>query len=349
MTSALFKVVTLALIIIANTACNDFTKSPYPTISFQPISSMPDKGRASAVAWSIDGKGYVALGRTKDKSIIKTSTRKQLNDCWSYDPKSNKWTRMADFPDTPRVKAIAAVVNEKAYVGLGYNLEKNFSTDGGNNNPANLRHFWSYDPSTNKWTRMADFPSSASNACVSAVINDEIFVVSGFDGIFFTKEIWSYNCTTNTWREHKKGEYWGPRSNPIFLASKNHIYLGTGYRGNTYNDWWQYFPENETWIRRKKMPDEGRTSGLGFTINERFFVATGRHPGGDMTGGKLFNDVIEYNPDKDEWYERGFIPDGGRENAVCFIINDTAYIGCGENSVLNDEECVLNNFWKFKP
>jgi N-acetylneuraminic acid mutarotase len=68
-----------------------------------------------------------------------------------------------------------------------------------------------------------------------------------------------------------------------------------------------------------------------------------------MTGGKLFNDVIEYNPDKDEWYERGFIPDGGRENAVCFIINDTAYIGCGENSVLNDEECVLNNFWKFKP
>ncbi len=344
-----FKIITSALIVFATVACNDYSKSPYPSISFQSISSMPDNGRASAVAWSIDGKGYVALGRSNEKSKIKGGARTQLRDCWSYDPTTDQWTRIADFPDTPRVKAIAAVVNRKAYVGLGYDIEKIFSTDGGDNKPANLRHFWCYDPTTNKWTQMADFPSSASNACVSAVINNEIFIASGFDGTRFTKEFWSYNTLANKWTEHTKGGYWSPRSSPVFISNNKHTFFGTGFMGNIFNDWWEYLPDSKTWKRRKSMPDNGRTNGLGFSVGERFFVSTGRHTGGDLTGGKLFSDLVEYDVNKDAWYNRGVLPDGGRENAVSFVINDTVYIGCGENSVLNDENQVLKNFWKFNP
>ena len=136
-----FKVIAYALIVLATVACNDYSKSPYPSISFQSISSMPDNGRASAVAWSIDGKGYVALGRTKNGT--------QLNDCWQFDPADNTWKKMADYPDTARVKAIAQVVKGKVYVGLGFDLRKQ---NGENNVKGNLRGLRSYDPITNSWS-----------------------------------------------------------------------------------------------------------------------------------------------------------------------------------------------------
>jgi N-acetylneuraminic acid mutarotase len=329
----------MILLILLATSCDEFAPSPYPTITFQSVAPMPDKGRASAVAWTIDGYGYVALGRTMNLA--------QLNDCWQYNPASDSWTKMADYPDTARVKAIAAVVNGKAYVGLGFNLK---FENGENNVKGNLKGLRSYDPKTNTWSApLAYFPSVASDACVSAVIGNDIYVLSGFNGGGFMKEVWSYNTVSNTWKKHKDGLYWHARSNAVCLAGDNHFYFGTGYDCKSLNDWWEYYPESETWKQRNAMPDEGRVNALAFSFGDRYFIATGRHMGGDMTGGKLFSDIIEYNPAKDVWYKRGNLPDGGRENAVYFTINGTVYIGAGENSVLYSNTSVLNGFWKCNP
>ena len=81
---------------------------------YEVITSLPGNGRSAAVAFAINGKGYVALGRD--------SLGIALNDCWEFDPQTNLWSQKDSFPGTPRVKAMATVVNGKAYVGLRNNF-----------------------------------------------------------------------------------------------------------------------------------------------------------------------------------------------------------------------------------
>jgi len=319
------------LLFILTCSCNS-DDSPYPKIIFEKQASLSGNGRSSAVAFAINGKGYVALGRD--------SSGASLKDCWQYDPEKNIWTEKAPFPDSARVKAIAAVVNGKAYVGLGFYQEK---ANGMDNGAGILKGFWMYDPETDSWTKKAYFPSKATDACVSFVYEDNIYVGSGFDGLGFTKEFWKYNTLNDKWVRIKDfpGIY---RLVAIACGDEKHIYFGTGFYNKNVNDWWEYTPSNDTWTQRKPMPDNGRSTATALAINNRYFIATGRHIGGDLTGGHLKSDIMEYDANRDVWYERGNISTENRENAISFTINGKGYIGFGEN-----ETKVLNDFWSFEP
>jgi len=295
---------------------------------------MPGNGRASAVAFVIDNKAYVALGR----SAVRSGS---LNDCWQYDPSDSSWTQKADFPGIARVKATAAVVNGNAYVGLGFNIALGvYNTD------ACLKDFWMYDPIANSWTKKADFPSNYTDACAGFVYNNVIYITSGMNGAGFGNETWKYDPAegdTGTWT--KLNRFPGPaRMGGIAGANAGHFYFGTGYWTFNANDWWEYFPMNDTWVQRKSIPDNGRENAVSLTINDRIFISTGRHFGGNLTGGHVDSDIIEYDVVRNVWYERGNLPVSGRENALAFTLNGKGYIGFGEN----DTE-VLNDFWSFEP
>jgi len=311
-------------------SCSDTVESPYPSILFQKAASLPGTGRASAVAFAVNGKGYVTLGRN-------TVYTDSLKDCWQYDPLSDSWTKKASFPGIARVKAMAAVLNGKAYVGLGFNRYEGAYSGG------TLQDFWMYDPVTDSWSRKADFPSTATDACVSFVWNNSIYVGAGFNGSAYTNEFWKYNPEQDSWIRLHDFPAWA-RMCAVLCADENHVYFGTGYRFEDYNDWWEYFPATDSWVQRKDMPDKGRVTSVGFSIANRYFVSTGRHWAGSQTGGGVLSDVMEYDAIRNVWYKRGDIPGGARENAVCFVINGKAYIGQGEN-----DTAILNDFWSFEP
>lgn len=315
-------------------SCNGPSDSPYPSISFARKTSMPGTGRASAVAFVIDGKGYVALGRTAIRSGA-------LNDCWQYDPVQDSWTQKTSFPGLARVKAMAAVVEGKAYVGLGFNISVGIY-----NYDACLKDFWMYDPISDTWVQKADFPSNYTDACGCFVVNNAIYVTSGMDGAHFGKEVWKFEPKTGeqgTWV--KVNDFSGPyRAAGIACATDQHFYFGTGYRTYNVNDWWEYFPVTDKWIQRKAMPDNGRENAVSLSINNRIFISTGRHFGGNLTGGHVDSDIIEYDIIHDRWYIRGNLPGGARENALAFVINGIGYIGFGEN-----DTDILNDFWSFEP
>jgi N-acetylneuraminic acid mutarotase len=206
----------------------------------------------------------------------------------------------------------------------------------------NLKDFWCYTPTTNSWERKANLPTACSNACFCFVLNNEIYIGAGFDGSAFRKEFWKYNSEQNTWTRLNNLLGAG-RAGAIACAGTDHIYFGTGYDTTNKNDWWEYNPSSDSWDKRKNMPDDGRENGISLAIGNRYFVATGRHFGGDKTGGHVKSDIVEYDANKDVWYERGSMI-VERENAICFIINGIAYIGLGEN-----DKTILNDIWSFKP
>jgi len=311
-------------------SCNNYAESPYPTIEFQQEASMPDNGRSSAVGFAILDKGYVALGK-------RTSNSNYLNDCWEFSPDSNKWTKKSDFPGVARVKAVAAVVNGKAYVGLGFAEVAVYQNTG------YLNDFWMFDPVTNSWTRKKDYPSKSTDACVSFVYKNNIYVGSGYDGHDAKADFWKYDPESDSWTQLAdfKGE---SRFGSVVCTNGKKVFFGGGFRSSCENDWWEFFPESDSWSQVKGMSDNGRVNGVALSVNDRFFVATGRFFAGNLTGGQVKSDILEYDAIRNVWYKRGNIPNGNRENAISFIINGTAYIGFGEN-----DQTVLNDLWSFKP
>ncbi len=325
------KAISVLIYIIFIYSCNSPANSPYPSISFKKTNSIPGNGRSSAVAFVINGNGYVALGRD--------SLNVAKSDCWEYNPVEDKWNEKTSFPGIARVKAVAVVVSGKAYVGLGFNPDYRVYSD----TIAYLRDFWMYDPIADNWTKRADFPSGECDACVSFQFGNAIYVGSGFTGYGFGQEFWKYNPDTNSWIQLH--EFPGAaRSGAVLCTNGEHVYFGTGYNTYNDNDWWEYFPANDTWKALKSIPDNGRENGVSFSINNRYFVSTGRQFGGNLTGGHVKSDVMEYDAVRNVWYNRGSIPDSGRENAIAFVINGKGYVGLGEN-----DSRVLNDIWCFEP
>ncbi len=327
----LFRLFSILFLSAILAACNDAVDSPYPAVSFDPKSTMSSTGRSSAVSFVIADKAYVALGRSGTRSAA-------LNDCWEYNPVTDSWREMEPFPGKKRVNAIAEVVAGKAYVGLGFDLDYGFYRD-----EAFLKDFWSFDPASNSWTRKADFPNKNTNACISFVANGAIYAGFGFDGWAFKNDLWKYNIADDRWEQMAETGVHA-RTGAVACASGEHVYIGTGYHTTSENDWWEYFPSNDTWKKLKNMPDKGREFGVSLSVDNRFFVATGRYFHGNLTGGHLKADLFEYDAMRNVWYERGTLPGGGRENAVAFVVGGKAYIGFGEN-----DQGMLNDLWSFTP
>jgi len=327
--SPISKITISVFLILLTWSCNELSNSPYPTISFVKRSTIPGNGRSSAVAFSMNGKGYIGLGRD--------SLKNQLNDCWEYNPVNDSWSVKTPFPGIGRVKAMAATVNGKAYVGLGFNISL-----GVNNSDACLKDFFMFDPVSDSWTKKADFPSNYTDACVSFVYKNIIYVGSGFNGDIFGSEFWKYIPDQDKWI--RLNNFPGAeRAAAVICSNEDHIYFGTGYRALNENDWWEYFPDSDSWKLIDHIPDNGRENAVALSINNRFFISTGRQFGGNLTGGHVKSDILEYDTIRKVWYKRGDIP-VARENAVAFTINGIGYIGFGENDTK-----VLNDFWSFEP
>jgi|GEM_PF-837079 Uncharacterized protein conserved in bacteria len=319
-----------ALLIFLLTACDKFADSPYPTLQFKLQARMPDNGRSSAVGFAINGKGYVALGRQSNGNYLK--------DCWEFSPDSDKWIRKSDFPGVERVKAMAAVVNGKAYVGLGYAKGSIYQSPS-----LYLHDLWMYNPTIDTWTKQKDFPGNGTDACVSFVYNNEIYVGAGYTDTSNSQyEFWKYNPVDNLWT--RLADFTGsPRFGAVACTNGQRIFFGSGFKTYNANDWWEYFPSSDSWKQVESMPD-GRVNAIALSVKDRFFVATGRFFQGNLTGGHVKSDVSEYDADRNVWYQRGNIPNGERENAISFVINGRAYIGFGEN-----DQAVLNDLWSFEP
>lgn len=281
-------------------------------------------GRASATAFVVDDKAYVLGGRLAHD--------KAPRDFWMYNPLTDSWTELDSVPFSGRVKAISAVVDGMAYVGLGFNGRVYADS-------AYLRDFWRYDVQTNTWDSCADFPSRNSNVAVSFVSGKRIFVAFGFfDG--FTRDVYAYDTQTDQWT-HCDDALANGRAGAVACSNGKRYFAGTGYNTSSMNDWWEFNPDSAMWIQRSSIPNGGRMFASAIAVNERIFLLGGRRFGGTLTTGFLFDDLLEYDVAADKWLLRGRFPQGGRENMISFSIKGQGYFGLGED--INGKIC--NDFY----
>ncbi len=236
------------------------------------LTDFPGEPRIGAVAFTINGKGYMGLGY---------NGKVKLKDFWEFNPATNVWTQKADFGGTARYGAVGFALGNKGYMGTGYDDNDN-------------RDFYSYDPATNAWTQIASMGGSKRQYSVAFTINEKAYVTTGINNGVNLTDLWQFDPTTNTWTQKADIDYdtsWTiVRSGGTAFTLGTKSYVGLGYNSGVRKDFWEYDPLLDTWTNKTDFEGSSRQNASSFVINNRAFII------GGQSSSYFFDDIWELMP-----------------------------------------------------
>ena len=246
----------------------------------------PGIPRNGAIGIGTDTKGYVGTGYGYNDTIKKFQ---QLKDFWEYDPGLNTWTQKAVFMGTARYGAVGFSINNKCYIGTGY--------DG-----YYLKDFYEYDPAGDTWTKKSSISGSKRNEAMGFALNGKGYVCGGIDNGSFESDFYEYDPGTGIWTEKNPiinasdeafdDDYTSIKgTGKVAFALNGKGYIATGGEGSAGNTVWEYDPVNDLWKQKTSFEGTGRVDAVVFVIGERAYITTGN------SSSYYFDDIWGFDPD----------------------------------------------------
>lgn len=209
---------------------NDFWEFDLQKNSWAQKANFTGGIRYGAVGFSIDTKGYIALGVNKGTGYT---------DMWEYNPATNKWTKKSDFPASGKADACSFIIGTDAYVLLGQGKEI----------IPNQKDCWKFSQPKNEWKKVADFPGAARVGALAFASKTKGFVAGGFSGALKRyQDFWEYDSPTDKWRQKPDVPY-GTRDYIFSFVMDNVAYICTGHGQKSSGGFevWRYeFPKTNS-------------------------------------------------------------------------------------------------------
>ena len=323
--------------------------------------------RGGAVCFVIDNTAYVGTGANTNK----TEERERFRDFYKigvkYDAELGRETytgwsaranktensgAVASMPDEAPARngAVGFALNGKGYVGLGY--------DGVNF----LKDFWCYDPKTNSWSEVEQYPGDSVRYATAFVIGDTAYVCGGED---FDNNVLNDCYAFDGQKWHTVASMKHPRTQAASFVINGLGYV-VGGQNNGAIDWFEYYnPKTGNWTYLNRTSD--RTDDLfdddytlaaygstAFVLNDgtpnaRAYLVTGGAAG---VGAACW----EYNPYYDYWVQKTSFEGGTRKFAVSFVLNinneDIGFVATGAGNDIGASGSggtFYSDMWLFNP
>jgi N-acetylneuraminic acid mutarotase len=126
------------------------------------------------------------------------------------------------------------------------------------------------------------------------------------------------------------------------------VYAGGGYYAmfsNT-NHFHVYDPSTNQWTQKAAIPGgTSRSAGIAFTYNGKGYVGLGAQDWSSLNT-TLLSDLWMYDPSTDQWTQKASLPDTGRSEAGCFMVNDKIYVVGG---VVTQTGYSTKDVWEYDP
>lgn len=208
-----------------NIAFNDLWVYDPATDQWTELASCDCVARTHPAMVALDGFIYVGLGGFGGNK----------KDWWAYDIENDSWDRKADFPAAERHHPYQFTDGEYVYVGNGHGNDfisnewyqydaaqdtwmqiatlpgegrvagtqlshKGFgyvlSGDGDDHGYMETGELWKYDPGIQSWLEMPPHPGKSRWAPASFIINDEIYIINGWNGFDgFLEEVYKLDLS----------------------------------------------------------------------------------------------------------------------------------------------------------
>jgi len=286
--------------------------------------NLPSAGRNHPITFSINGIGYVAAGGNDGPPFY-------FDDMWKYNPATDSWSPLGDFPGGDRSFAYGVEHDGYGYAGFG-------AWDDG----VNVTFFddwYRFDPVSETWTAMATFPGTARTHPALVATTDKIYVGCGGSANGDIKDWWEYDVAGDSWTQ--KTDFPGTRRHhPFYFSIGDDVFVGMGHhQQNIFDDLYHYDIENDTWNQVASIPGEGRVAGTQFTYNGKGYVLSGQ---GEDHLNFATGEFWEYDPVNDSWTQLPPHPGSGRWAPGSFVIGDSIYMVAGQN---NDIQSDQRDLW----
>lgn len=275
--------------------------------------------RHRSSTFTIGNKGYLGLGH------INSVTNILYEDFWEYDPATNSWAQVADYPEGGCYHAASFSIGNKGYVGSGRLVDNSYTP-----------HFYAYTSSTNTWEILADIPGNVRRGAVGFAVNGIGYVGTGQTYSGNSADFYSYDPNTDTWTTIAPLP--GPnRTSSVAFNIGDKGYVGTGGNGGGMNDFYEYDPATGIWTQKADVGPIGRQEATGFSVNGKGYIGTGD----DFSSGNNFKDFWMYEPSTDTWSQIEDFTGVARRYLVSMVIEGKAYAGTGTSGT------NFRDFWQF--
>jgi len=258
-------------------------------------------GRKHGVAIATLTRGYYGLGQG-ELNVGGRPVDQLKYDWWEYDPTKNSWAERLSFPGGARKGAVGFPAKKSGniycYVGLG---------DGGSLNPIYKNDMWEYDPKGNVWVAKAPFIGEKRAYAIGVGTVDVPETESlGFVGLgkigtnSYKDDFWYFNPNTNVWVAVADFPS-SKRQSSVGFALKNQVYVGCGYNGSYFKDFWHFDPagsQGGKWKRIADYPGNAMMDGVGLSIPKNDTIVWGYVGFGTDTVKNISREFYEYLPGK---------------------------------------------------
>jgi hypothetical protein len=227
---------------------------------------------------------YGKITATATKAYIYMPSVTSGSNFYEYDPATNTWTAKASYPAAPRQIGTMFTIANKVYFGLGS------STPFAGGTPTADDTFYEYDPGTNSWQRIADYPDPQS---YGARLGASAFVINntGYVGCGATNTgmvaFFAYSPAANTWTSIH--DFPGAWEFTASFSFGNYGYIATGepLPGTASHDCFKYDPAADSWSH---LPDYVGCNACGWGFERAYtFVNNGYvYIGGGNTSSSSF-------------------------------------------------------------
>lgn len=300
----------LALGLIAIAACATSSSAQVWT----QLADMPGLGRHHPVNFVLDGYAYSATGTTTGAGVT--------DDFYRYDPTTDTWDVLPDFPGADRSYAYGGTYNGKGYLGFGIGS-------------AYLNDLWEYDPESELWTQLASLPGVGRTHPAFVITDDgKIFVGMGGAQSGNLRDWWEYSIAGNSWI--RRADLPGPqRHHPFYFNVGNVPYAGFGHGAGIFKDFYRFDPIALTWTRMVDFPGEQRVAGTQLTHDGTGYVLSGQGVDHDyLDTGEFWR----YDEIGDSWLQLTPHPGSGRWAPGSFVIGDIVYLTAGTSTVREEHD-----------
>jgi len=270
--------------------------------------TFPGAPRSNAVAFTVQGAGYVGTGVGNDGFT-------PLSDFWAYIPGQNVWVQVDSLKDEngvpqPRLDAAAWGFDSVGYVLTG--------TD----NYTYFLDVWKYSPATHKWSSKPYLQGNPRSGATTWVYNNKGYIMAGFTASGqhevnnMAYDFWVFdphkaeNDSLHCWTQLRdiyntsSGTYDDGYTNIVrkygvgfvigHTNSGDKGYITLGQNGTSVTYTWEYDFATDLWTEKTPFEGAARSGAVGFSVLNRGFVGTGVSQGNQGA----FQDLREFFPNQ---------------------------------------------------
>jgi len=249
----------------------DFVPNTLSLVEYDPLTNIwtqkpdfPGGSRIKTQVFVINNIAYFVSGAFWNLS---TGIYIGYNDVWKYDPSTNSYTQLNNFPGTPRHGGFAFSFDGKGYFGLGVDDDDQVLYD-----------FWQYNPATDTWIQKTNFPGVPCRNGFQFSIDKNGYIGLGFTtGMSQLNTVWQYDASQDSWTQKNNFPSVGLSWLSCFtMNGKGYVVTGKKLSLNVLStEFWEYTYQTDSWTSMPAFTGVARVAASGFSVAGKAYTGLG--------------------------------------------------------------------------